>query len=164
MVTSLTVDDLTPIEQTYLGVLSLGLVSADQARDSRFRMEYVCAAAHALRQGMTEDTYLTYGDHEATEQLRDDLRTAMIDLDVKRVIGIGPPQDLQILKPSVSAVEAYGTIDINRHPPIFDRFLAQRCMDQLLAVPAAHRFLMALYTDSSDIWGKLYEQGYGQYR
>jgi len=164
MLTNLTVADLTPVEQTYLGVLALGLVSADLAHDSRFRMEHVCAVAHALRLHEPTDAYLGPDEQEASESFREEMRRSMIDLDIKRVIGIGPPQDLAILKPSVPPEQAYGAVDINRHPPIFDRYLAQRCMDDLLAVPAAYDYLMDLYAQSSEIWGRLHAQGYGNYR
>ena len=164
MLTNLTVSDLTPVEQSYLGVLSLGLVSADLAHDDRFRMEHVVAVAHALRLGEPENTYRGAGEFEASAAFREQLRQALIDLDIKRVIGIGPPQDLAILKPSVPPEQAYGAVDINRHPPIFDRYLAQRCMDDLFAVPADYDYLMGLYAISTEIWGKLHAQGYGAYR
>src|SRR5579875_124270 len=170
MQTTLTVDDLTPIEQTYLGVLALGLVSADQARDPRFRMEYICARTHALRHSEPETTYLGTGACEASPEFRDALRAAILDLDAKRVIGIGAPVELVIMPETpagdapVSPGRAAESVDVNRHPPIFGRYLAQRCMEELLNVPAIYDYLMSLYADSSDIWGALYEQGYGQYR
>ncbi len=161
---ALTVADLTPVECTYLGVLSLGLVSADQAHDDRFRMERVCAVTHALLQGEPETTLLVAAE-SATPAFRDELRAAMVDLDQKGVIGIGPPQDLVILRPAAERPgDGYGSVDINRHPPIFDRYLAQRCMDELLANPAVHQFLIALYAESGEVWHTLYQQGYGQYR
>jgi hypothetical protein len=164
MLTNLTVADLSPVEQSYLGVLSLGLVSADLAHDDRFLMEHVVAVAHALRLGEPAETYRGAGEFEASDPFREELRHALIDLDIKRVIGIGPPQDLAILRPSTPPEQAYGTVDINRHPPIFDRYLAQRCMDELFAVPAVYDYLMGLYAISSEIWGRLHEQGYGAYR
>lgn len=161
--TALTVADLSPIARTYLGVLALGLVSADQARDARFRMERICAISHALVQELPETTFLAPGGEEATAAFRDGVRVAIIDLDQKGVIGIGPPQDLLILRP-VAVPAAYGDVDVNRHPPIFDRYLAQRCMDELMAIPRLHDLLMELYAESSDVWRVLYQQGYGQYR
>jgi hypothetical protein len=161
---ALTLGDLSPVQQTYLGVLSLGLVSADQAGDGRFRMEYVCAISHALVQGLPRETY-TAEEHHANEAFRGELRHAIIDLDRKGVIGIGPPQDLVILRPSAPDPDAaYGDVDVNRHPPIFDKYLSQRCMDVLLACAEVHRYLMDLYADSGDVWRELYKQGYGDYR
>ena len=167
MQTSLTVDDLTPVEQTYLGVLALGLVSADQAHDPRFRMEAICARTHALRRGEPVTIYLGADDYTASPAFREELRTAIFDLDAKRVIGIGAPVELVIMpepEASISASRPPESVDINRHPPIFDHYLAQRCMDELLNIPAVYDYLMPLYADSSEIWGALYEQGYGQYR
>jgi len=166
--TALSTADLSPLEHTYLGVLALGLVAADQARDPRFRMEYVCARCHALALGQPVETFLAptaADEYRASADFQRQLREALIDLDLKRVIGIGPPQDLLILKPSVERPDAlYGAVDLNRHPPIFDRYLAQQCMDTLLNDAAAHRYLMALYADSGDVWHELYKQGIAQYR
>ena len=162
MLTNLTVADLSPVEQTYLGVLALGMVSAEIARDDRFRMEHVCAVTHALRRNEAEGVYAGADENTASDAFRNELRSALIDLDMKRVIGIGPPQDLMILKPSVPPEQAYGAVDINRHPPIFDRYLAQRCMDDLLGQPVVYRYLMGLYAESSAIWGERYEQGGGE--
>lgn len=163
----LNVEDLSGVELTYLGVLSLGLVSADLAHDTRFRMEYVCAVAHALVRGEARERYLTGGgeQHEAAPNFREALRHAIIDLDRKGVIGIGPPEELAILKPTAPDLDAvYGEVDINRHPPIFDRFLSQRCMDLLMDNEPAHAWLMELYAESGDVWAELYKQGYGNYR
>jgi hypothetical protein len=162
MLTNLTVADLSDVEQTYLGVLALGMVSAEIAHDTRFRMEHVCAVTHALRRGEPENSYSGPGENEASDAFRDALRQALIRLDIKRVIGIGPPQDLLILKPSIPTEQGYGVVDVNRHPPIFDRYLAQRCMDELLNLPAVYRYLMALYAESSEIWGARYAQGGGE--
>ncbi len=165
---ALSANDLSAVQRTYLGVLSLGLVSADQAKDNRFRIEYVSAGAHALFNGLQRDAYLepdSGGDCAAGAPFRGELRAAIIDLDRKGVIGVGPPQDLMILKPSAPDPDAiYGEVDLNRHPPIFDRFLAQRCMDALLENGAAHAYLMELYAASGDVWHVLYKQGYGNYR
>lgn len=160
---ALTVNDLTLLEQTYLGVLATGLVPADLAGDDRFRMEYVCALCHALRQGLPADAF-TAESHVADAEFRKQLRETMIDLDQKRVIGIGPPQDTVILRPEVPPDAAYGAVDLNRHPPIFDRYLAQRCMDELLNHPDAYRLLMDLYAESGEVWRRLYDHGYGNHR
>jgi DNA-binding FadR family transcriptional regulator len=109
--------------------------------------------------------YAVDSEHRAVEPFRATLREAMIDLDRKGVIGLGPPQDLVVLRPSPESREAaYASVDLNRHPPIFDRYLAQRCMDELLALPEAHAYLMALYADSSDVWHEVYQRGESQWR
>ena len=163
--TVLTTADLTALQRTYLGVLALGLVSADQAHDPRFRMEYVCARCQAIVEDRPASAYADDAGHRAAEPFRAALREAMIDLDRKGVIGLGPPQDLVVLTPSLEAREAvYANVDINRHPPIFDRYLAQCCMDELLGLPAAHAYLMALYADSSDVWHEVYQRGESQWR
>jgi hypothetical protein len=159
--TALTIADLSPVERTYLGVLALGLVSADQAHDDRFRMERVCAVSHALLQGLPESALLE-SEERSSAAFRGELRAAMVDLDQRGVIGIGPPRDLVILRPA--AEHPAGEVDVNRHPPIFDRYLAQRCMDVLMADPAVHHFLIDLYAESGEVWHQLYQQGYGQYR
>ena len=163
--TTLMPDDLSPIQRTYLGVLAVGLVPADLAHDSRFRMEYITAVAHALVQGLPRDALVGPEEHTASPEFRAALRRAIIDLDQKGVVGIGPPQDLAIMRPAVQDPAAlYGAVDLNRHPPVFDRYLSQRCMDTLLDQPDVYRYLMDLYADSGDVWHELYKQGYGQYR
>jgi len=163
--TNLTPEDLTALERTYLGVLSLGLVPADLARESRYRLERITAICHAMLQELPVETFLGEQADTANERICQEMRTAMIDLDRKGVIGAGPPQDLMILKPSPEAIDtAYGNLDINRPPPIFDRFLAQRCMELLMERDEIRRFLMVMYADSGEVWGDLYKQGYGQYR
>jgi hypothetical protein len=163
--TVLTTADLNPLQRTYLGVLALGLVTADQARDPRFRMEYICARCQTIVEGRPASAYADGAEHRAVEPFRSALREAMIDLDRKGVIGLGPPQDLVVLTPSLESREAvYANVDVNHHPPIFDRYLAQRCMDELLALPEAHAYLMALYADSSDVWHEVYQRGESQWR
>ena len=163
--TTLKPEDLTPLERTYLGVLATGLVPADLARDTRFRMEFITAVCHAMVEGLPEGGFLGDEEFTASTEFRHRLRKAIVDLDLKQVIGVGAPQDVVIMKPSVTQPEAlYGQIDLNRHPPIFDRYLSQRCMDELMELPSVHLYLMALYADSGDIWHELYKQGYGQYR
>ena len=163
--TVLTPADLSPLERTYLGVLSLGLVSADLAHEPRFRMEYICARCQAMVERRPESVYADDAVHHATARFCAELREAMIDLDRKGVIGLGPPQDLVVLKPSPESREStYANLDVNHHPPIFDRYLAQRCMDELLALPEAHGYLMTLYADSSDVWHELYQRGESQWR
>lgn len=163
--TVLTPADLSSPQRTYLGVLALGLVSADQARDPRFRIEYICARCQAIVAGQTASAYANDADHRAVEPFRTELREAVIDLDRKGVIGLGPPQDLVVLRPSPESREAaYAKLDLSYHPPIFDRYLAQRCMDELLSLPEAHTYLMALYADSGDVWHEIYQRGESQWR
>ncbi|HZQ35746.1 MAG TPA: hypothetical protein VFD32_07425 [Dehalococcoidia bacterium] len=157
--------DLSSLQRTYLGVLALGLVSADQARDPRFRIEYICARCQAMVERRPADDFADAAEHRATEPFRAELREAIIDLDRKGVIGLGPPQDLVVLRPSPESREAaYARLDLNYHPPIFDRYLAQRCMDELLSLPEAHTYLMALYADSGDVWHEIYQRGESQWR
>lgn len=161
--TALTTADLSPLEQTYLGVLAVGLVPADLARDPRFRMEYICAVCHALMQDLAPDALLGAEPFIAAAKFQQTLREQLVELDRKQIIGIGPAQELAIIRPGVERSDAfYGTVDINRHPPIFDRYLAQRCMELVMDNEPAHRFLIELYADSGDIWRELYKQGYGQ--
>ncbi|HEY7295342.1 MAG TPA: hypothetical protein VH916_09875 [Dehalococcoidia bacterium] len=158
-------EDLSSLQRTYLGVLALGLVSADQARDPRFRMDYICARCQAMTEHLPPERFAGATEFSASEPFRADLREAMIDLDRKGIIGLGPPQDLVVLRPSLESREAvYATVDVNRHPPIFDRYLAQRCMDMLLSLPEAHTYLMALYADSGEVWQGLYQRGETQWR
>ncbi len=161
--TALTTNDLSPLAQTYLGVLAVGLVPADLAHEARFRMEHVCAVTHALVQGLAADTYLDAEPFTAMPDFQQKLREQLVDLDQKQIIGVGPAQELAIMRPGIERPDAfYGTVDINRHPPIFDRYLSQRCMELVMANEAAHQFLIELYADSGDVWRELYKQGYGQ--
>ncbi|HLZ72397.1 MAG TPA: hypothetical protein VKV26_21035 [Dehalococcoidia bacterium] len=158
-------EDLTAVEQTYLGVLALGLVSADQAHDDRFRTGGICARTQALLEAAPAERYLDGDGQHAAPPFREALREAIIELDRKGIIGLGPPRDLVVLTPSPESREAaYATLDIDRNPPIFDRYLAQRCMDALLSRPEIHAYLMGLYADSSDVWHELYQRGKTQWR
>ncbi len=161
--TALTTNDLSPLEQTYLGVLAVGLVPAELAHEARFRMEHICAVTHALVQGLTPEAFLGAEPFTAAPDFLQQLREQLIDLDQKQIIGVGPAQVLAIVRPGIERPGAfYGTVDINRHPPIFDRYLAQRCMELVMANEAAHQYLIELYADSGDLWRELYKQGYGQ--
>jgi hypothetical protein len=160
----LSAEELSQLERTYLGVLAMGLVPEELARAPRFRMECVCAVSHALLQDLPADTFLVAA-HTATPAFVSDLRDAIVDLDKKGIVGTGPPQEVVLLTATPEFLQrGYGSLDINKHPPIFDRFLSQRCMDLLFAHPAVHSFLLELYAESSDIWGDLYKEGYGQFR
>jgi hypothetical protein len=37
-------------------------------------------------------------------------------------------------------------------------------MEELFSNPDIYPFLMGKYQDSADIWGRLYQQGYGRWR
>ncbi len=159
-------EDLTDLERTYLGVLATGIVPARLAGDPWLRMDYITAVCLALQEGKPQTAYLDGEGPEITPAFRDALTEAALALDAKGIIAAGTPLSEQVLStdPALVRPRPPRVIDFDQHPRIFDRFLAQRCMETLFQHPAVYPFLMGKYQDSAEVWGRLYRQGYGRWR
>ncbi len=61
------------------------------------------------------------------------------------------------------AVElAITLVDLDRPPAIFDRYLSHQCLELLMRNKPVYDFVMGKYAESSEIWQRLREQGYGR--
>ncbi len=164
MTKSYTPADLAPLEQTYLGVLATGMVPARLAKDPSLRMDYITAVCFAIVEGRPRDVYLVGEGPDVTPAFADALTAAALSLDEKGIISAGSPPPDVLGSADIMRPRAPRTIDFDQHPRIWDRFLAQQCMEELFRNPDVYPFLMGKYQDSSEVWGKLYSQGYGRWR
>lgn len=152
--------DLTEIERALLAILGSGLVPSSVANDPGFRLDYLIAVTVALLRNEAEDTYLA-GETEATEGFRRELSDAFYDLAERRIIALGaaPANPLFDLESNIPRLAARDTpVNFDQHPTVFERYLAGRCLDEVLRHPAAYRFIMGKYADSSEVWQRVYKQ------
>ena len=156
--------DLTLLERTYLGVLATGMASARLANDPWLRMDYVTAVCVALTEGRPPHTYVVGEGPDVTPDFTRALTEAALALDEKGIISAGSPPPDVLGSPDLMRPRPPPVIDFDQHPRIWDRFLAHECMEELFRNPAVYPFLMGKYQDSSEVWGRLYQQGYGRWR
>jgi hypothetical protein len=168
MTRAYTLAELAPLERTYLGVLATGIVPARLAGDPWLRMDYITAVCHAIVEGKPKDAYLLGEGPEITPAFRQTLNEAALALDAKGIISAAPPPPPDIvLGPDLAELARPAvprTLDFDQHPRIWDRYLGHEAMEALFRNPAVYPFLMGKYQDSSEIWGRLYQQGYGRWR
>jgi hypothetical protein len=167
MSAALALADLTPLERTYLGVLATGMAPARLAGDIWLRMDYVTAVCHAIVEGKPKETYLLGEGPDIAPEFRQALNDAALALDAKGIISAGsPPPDI-VLGPEMTDLARPApprTLDFDQHPRIWDRYLGHQAMEDLFRNSAVYPFLMGKYQDSSEVWGRLYQQGYGRWR
>jgi hypothetical protein len=159
-VTELQTSDLSELERVLLALLGAGLAPSSVANDPSFRLDVLSATTLALLRGLPGNAYLT-STGEATAELRAELTSAVYDLADRRVLDVGaPPIDVF---PSLESVAAPGydrsvQINFDQHPAVFDRFLAGRCLDELLRDAGVYTFVMGKYAESSEVWQRVYRQ------
>lgn len=156
--------ELSLIEKVYLGVLATGIVPARLAKDPSLRMDFITAVCLAIVEGRPRGTYVEGEGPEVTPEFTRSLTAAALALDAKGILAAGaPPPDVlggpDIVRPKPPAV-----IDFDQHPRIWDRYLGQQCMEELFQNPDVYPFLMGKYQDSAEVWGRLYQEGYGRWR
>lgn len=156
--------DLALIERTYLGVLATGIVPARLANDPWLRMDYLTAVCVAIIEDRPRDLYLNGEGPEPTAAFIAALTEAVRTLDEKGILSAGPPPPDTLLSPELARPVAPRVIDFDQHPRIWDRFLGQACMEALFQNTNVYPFLMGKYQDSGEIWGRLYQEGYGRWR
>jgi hypothetical protein len=157
---NLTPSDLNEIERTILAILGAGLVPSSVANDRGFRLDYLAAVTLALLRDQADDAYLT-ADGDATLQLQSEFTGAIYDLADRGVLALGAaPANpfLNVEGESPAGVDRTGPVNFDQHPAVFDRYLAGRCLDELLRHPGAYRFIMGKYADSSEAWQRVYKQ------
>lgn len=167
MTKAYTVEDLSPLERTYLGVLATGIVPARLAGDRWLRMDYVTAVCHAIVEGKPRDAYLVGEGPEITAEFAQALTEAALALDKKGIIAAGSPPPDVLVGPELAGLvrpQAPRVIDFDQHPRIWDRYLGHACMEALFRDPRVYPFLMGKYQDSGEVWGRLYREGYGRWR
>lgn len=164
--TTLNPGDLSELERVLLGVLGIGLAPSTLAGDPTLRYDYVTAVSLALWRGLPRDTYLDDGATLARDFQRE-LTAAVHALTQKRILeGEGPGSGVVLGlggEPSMPVVPEE-MADFNSQPRVFDRYLAGRCLDDVLKQPEVYRFIMDKYADSSEVWQRLYQESDTQRR
>lgn len=158
MTGALTPADLTPLERTYLGVLATGMVPAKLAKDPSLRMDYITAVCLAILEGRPRDSYLIGEGPEVTPEFARALTEAVHALDAKGIISAGAAPPDALGGPDMMRPKPPAQIDFDQHPRIWDRYLAQQCMETLFQNPDIYPFLMGKYQDSADVWGAVYQR------
>lgn len=159
-VESLNPSDLTEIERVLLAVLGAGLTPSAIANDVGFRLDVLSAIALALLRGEPQDRYLA-SSVTATPELQQALTEAVDDLTERRVLMTSEPPMATFLALEGSPAplpSRTAPLNFDQHPTVFDRYLAGRCLDELLRHPDVYRFIMARYADSSEIWQRFTRQ------
>ena len=160
-VNTLSPSDLTELERTVLALLGAGLAPSSVANDAGFRLDYLTAVTLALLRNEPRDAYLA-PDGAATPALRRDLSDAMYDLADRQVLAFeaAPANPLLNIEGGIDAkiADRSRPVSFDQHPTVFDRYLAGRCLDELLRHPDAYRFVMGMYADSSEVWQRVYKQ------
>jgi hypothetical protein len=155
-----TTADLTDIQRALLAVLGSGIAPSSVANDERFRLDYLTAVTLALLRGEPRDIYA--GENcVATADFQRQLADAMYDLADRRVLAVGAAPAMPVLSPdgeSSPLADRTAPVSYDQHPTVFDRYLAGRCLDEVLRHPDAYRFLMDMYADSSEVWQRVYKQ------
>lgn len=152
---------LSELERVTLGVLGAGLAPADLANDPTLRLDYVTAVSLALQRGLSETAYLEPGGGQARRDFQRELTDALYDLEQKGVLGVGGPPPGLMLDGSVQPPVRPARVEVanfDQPPKVFDRYLAGRCLDELLRQPAVYHFVMGKYADSSEVWQRVYKQ------
>ncbi len=152
--------NLTDLERVILAILGAGLVPSSVANDPGFRIDYLAAVTAALLRDEPEDAYLSQDGAPAPELVRE-LSDAIYSLGDRRVLALGaapanPFINLDGAPPPAS--DRVIPINFDQHPAVFDRYLAGRCLDELLRHPKVYRFIMDKYADSSEVWQRVYKQ------
>ena len=159
-VAALNPSDLTELERVTLGVLGAGLAPSSVAHDDSFRLDVLTATSLALLRGLSESAFLA-ADGTATAAFQRELSDAYYDLDAKRILGLGGPPVDALIMPGAEAerrVDRGPLANFAQHPTVFDRYLAGRCLDELLRNPAVYRYIMGKYAESSEVWQRVYRQ------
>ena len=151
--------DLSSLERALLGVLCVGLPPSRAAGSDAFRVDYVTAVVHALQGGLAPEAFLVAPGGGVSAPFRDRLREAIVTLEQKQIVApvtVGVPAAAG----GYEAGLAIDLVDPDTQPAVLDRYLAQRCMEELFLLPAVYPFLMERYSTSGEVWRRLREAGY----
>jgi hypothetical protein len=152
--------DLSELERVLLAILGAGLAPAAVANDPSFRLDLLSAETLSRLRGEPASTYLR-SQSEVKPDFGVRVSDAIYDLEEKEVLSAGGPSPSGLIDLSgrqQPLVDRTVPINFDQHPTVFDRYLAGRCLDELLRHPDVYRFIMDKYADSSEVWQRVYEQ------
>jgi len=153
-------EDLQPLEQVLLGVLSLGLPPSKAAGDDTFRVDYVCAVTYALRSGGQPHDCLAADGVRVQPEFRQQLEEAVASLTERGLLAHQPP-GMPAAPGGFEPDLAVDLVDPDIHPTVLDRYLGQQCLELLFRDPNVYPFLMERYTRSGEGWRRLRERESG---
>jgi hypothetical protein len=117
----------------------------------------------ALLHGETDQRYLGSGG-QATPQFQAELTAAIHGLTDRHILMAGGAGATAFVGldglDGAPATPAAAPIDFDSFPALADRYLAGRCLDDLLRNSAAYRYIMDKYAESSEIWQRSARQGF----
>jgi len=153
---------LSDLERVLLTVLAAGLTPSSLAADPSFRLDVLCARTLALLRGEAPEQYLST-ESQATPEFQNELTAAIHRLMDRRILagdgGDGSAAFLALEGEPAPVAAASGPVDFTTFPAVFDRYLAGRCLDELLRNPDVYRYIMDKYADSTEIWQRVARQG-----
>ena len=152
-------EDLAPLEQALLGVLSVGLPPSRSAGSDTFRVDHVTAVVASLAAHGTKDAYLGPDGVHVTPEFRSELKAAVEAL-VEKGIVVSQAAGMPAAAGGYEAGLVIDMVDPDETPAVLDRFLAQLCMEELFQMPAVYPFLMERYSASGEVWRRLRDGGY----
>jgi hypothetical protein len=158
-VNNLNPGDLSDLERAVLAILAAGLVSSAIANDGSFRLDYLTAMTLAALRDEAEDANLT-PDGAVSAEFQQQVCSALFNLADRRVLSLGSAPAAPLLTvdgPAAFVADRSVAVNFDEFPSVFDRYLAGRCLDEVLRNPDAYRFVMGKYADSSEIWQRLYK-------
>lgn len=154
-------EDLTALEVTLLGVLSVGLPPSKAAGSDTFRVDHVTAVISGLREADDAQLYLQPDGVRVTPEFRARLAAAIKDLEAKELV-----RTQEAGMPAAAGGFEEGLqidmVDPDQHPALTDRYLSQVCMEVLFNIPQVYPFLMGRYAASGEVWRRLREGGYAR--
>lgn len=153
-------EDLTPLEQVLLGVLSLGLPPSRAAGDPRFRVDYVCAVTHGLRETGQPHVFLEADGARVTRSFREELDGAVASLLAKGLVA-HQPSGMPTAPGGFEPGLAVDVVDPDVHPTVLDRYLGQQCMETLLRHPDVYPFLIERYARAGEVWRRIRDRFQG---
>ena len=154
-------EDLSPIEVTLLGVLSVGQPPSRAAGSDTFRVDHVAAVVHGLAGEGDRAQYLAHDGVKVDAGFRAALRAAIESLTEKGIVA-GQAPGMPAAAGGYEAGLLLDLVDPDEQPAVLDRYLSQLCMEQLFNIPAVYPFLMERYASSGEVWRRLRADGYAQ--
>lgn len=151
--------DLSELERVVLAILGAGLAPAAVANDSSFRLDLLSGETLSRLRGEPTSTYLQ-SQIEVKPEFRARVSEAIYDLEEKQVLSSGGPGPglIDLSGRPQPQADRTNPVNFDQHPTVFDRYLAGRCLDELLRHPEVYRFIMGKYAESSEVWQRVYEQ------
>jgi hypothetical protein len=152
---------LSELERVLLTVLAAGLAPSSIAGDPSFRLDVLCARTLALLRAEPPEQYLS-SENQATPEFQRDLTAGIHGLMDRRILAAGGGDATAFLAlegEPAPVVASAGPVDFTTFPTVFDRYLAGRCLDELLRNTEVYRYIMGKYADSTEIWQRAARQG-----